>query len=197
MTAAAALMGLRIPAGSQCVLSVPCAAIVGHEESPRSTLDPGEIGCMIGRPLPECARRRSRNVFDRGCDERWPINGGGVGAQQHVGNPCRHRLEHLTPRSRMRHLVEHQRPAKRLPDACHLFPLRQRLRSGQHVVHTVVLRIAQRADRDRPDVVLMDGRRGCRTMKPAHRVAASDLRRPPVATVERERTRPKERPSHS
>ena len=57
------------------------------------------------------------------------------------------------------------------------------------VVAILVPFVAERASRDGRDVALMDGCGLCGAMKPAHDVAVSNLRRPPGAAVERERTR--------
>ena len=87
-----------------------------------------------------------------------------------------------------RHLVEHEVPADDVPDGRQLLTLCQRVRPGQHVVVILVAFVAERANRDGCDVALVNGRGLRGAMKPAHDLAVSNLRCPPIAEVQRERT---------
>ena len=55
--------------------------------------------------------------------------------------------------------------------------------------------VAQCANRHRRDVVLVHRRGRGLGVEPTHHVAVPELRRPPVAAIDRERSRPQERPA--
>jgi hypothetical protein len=111
------------------------------------------------------------------------VDGGCPGVEQHIYDGCGHKRAPFTTRFIWRELFNAQEAAECAADCRYLLGLSKGLWPGKNIFRAIMPVFAQRAYRDGGHVALVNRSGWNAKIRPAHYVAGSNLRSPPVQGI--------------